>query len=174
MDDDRRLACRLNEMQATLDIILGWVCIPHRKAVHLRLVLCGIHPKRRIPMAGVPITLRNTEVAVMHIEYDYTNAAGAETPIAEAGVVPILSVTSAGAPTVIATLRPDNLTADIVSIDGAVGNSVVTVSATLPDGVALSQTQQFNVVNPEADAITLTVDAPTPKVPAAPPAPPAP
>lgn len=101
-------------------------------------------------------TLRNTEQTVMHIEFDFHGR-----PIVEAGVVPVVTV---DVPAVLsATLRPDNLTIDIVTVDNAVGAARVTVTATLPDGVVLTNFQDFAVVMPEADAITLTVDGPVEK-----------
>lgn len=168
--EPHRLEHWLNLIEGKLDEILGWVNQSRRhRPIRLRLIVCHIHQKRTTPMPGPVVTLRNTEVAVMHLLYDYTDSTGKLVPIDEAGVVPVVTIDHPEFVTAI--LRSDNLTVDVASVDGAVGTAIATVAATLPDGKVLTQTQEFDVVAPEADAIALTVDAPTPKVPAAPPAP---
>lgn len=114
----------------------------------LRLSLGSIIRKRRHALSKT--ILRNTEETTLGIEFDYHSHA-----IAEQGVVPVVTVDHPAF--LSATLRPDNATVDIVSVDGAVGNATVTVTATLPDGIVLTQSQAFAVVAPEADAITLHV-----------------
>lgn len=103
------------------------------------------------------VILRNTEKTTIAIEYDFRGKA-----ILEPGVVPVVTVDAVDKLT--ATLRADEVTIDVVTVDDAAGGATVTVTATFTDGVVLVQTQEFMVVAPEADAITLLVADPTDKL----------
>lgn len=68
-----------------------------------------------------------------------------------------IAISSSKGSIVNATFNPVTGLVDIIPIDGAIGSSDVTITATLADGVVLpAQVIGFDVQHPDADAVVLT------------------